>query len=229
MEKELINYLSLFVTETRRNLFENIIKWRTNYLTVALEDIYQPQNASAVLRSVDCFGLQSVSVIENKNEFRVNKEVDMGSSKWLNINSYNRGENNTLEAIKSLRDKGYRIVATTPHEGAVNLEEFDLEKGKAALFFGTELTGISDIVKDEADEFLKIPMYGFTESFNISVSAAIILHYLTYKLRRNTKIDWKLNTTEKNQILLDWLKATINNSDAIEKQFLSKNKNKDMV
>lgn len=224
MDKELINYLSSFVTENRKNLFENVIKWRTNYLTVALEDIYQPQNASAVLRTVDCFGLQSVSVIENRNEFRVNKEVDMGSSKWLNIESYNRDENNTLEAIKSLRNKGYRIVATTPHEGAVNLEDFDLEKGKAALFFGTELTGISDIVKDEADEFLKIPMYGFTESFNISVSAAIILHYLTYKLRKNPKINWQLNTKEKNKILLNWLKATINNSDAIEKQFLLENK-----
>jgi len=224
MDKELINYLSPFVTDNRKKLFEKILKWRTNYLTVALEDIYQPQNASAVLRSVDCFGLQSVSVIENRNEFRVNKEVDMGSSKWLNIESYNRDENNTLEAIKSLRGKGYRIVATTPHEGAVDLEDFDIEKGKAALFFGTELTGISDIVKEEADEFLKIPMYGFTESFNISVSAAIILHYLTYKLRKNSKIGWQLNDKEKDQILLDWLRSTIHNSDAIEKQFLSDHK-----
>jgi len=224
MDKELINYLSPLVTDNRKNLFEKIIKWRTNYLTIALEDIYQPQNASAVLRSVDCFGLQSVSVIENRNKFRVDTEVALGSSKWLNIESYNKGENNTRDAIKSLRDKGYRIVATTPHEGAVDLEDFDVEKGKVALFFGTELTGISDIVKDEADEFLKIPMYGFTESFNISVSAAIILHYLTYKLRKNPKIDWQLNAKEKDQILLDWLRSTIHNSDAIEKQFLSDNK-----
>jgi len=224
MEEKLINYLSSFVTDNRKNLFEKIIKLRTNYLTVALEDIYQPQNASAVLRSVDCFGLQSVSVIENKNEFRVDTEVALGSSKWLNIESYNRGENNTLEAIRSLRGKGYRIVATTPHEGAVDLEDFDLEKGKTALFFGTELTGISDIVKDEADEFLKIPMYGFTESFNISVSAAIILHYLTYKLRKNPKIDWQLNYKEKDQILLDWLRSTVKKSDAIEKQFFSDRK-----
>ena len=228
MEKELINYLSSFVTDNRKNLFGNIIKWRTNYLTVALEDIYQPQNASAVLRSIDCFGLQSVSVIENRNKFRVDTEVAMGSSKWLNIESYNSGENNTMEAIRSLRDKGYRIVATTPHEGAVDLEDFDLEKGKTSLFFGTELTGISDIVKNEADEFLKIPMYGFTESFNISVSAAIILHYLTYKLRKNSKIDWQLNSKEKDQILLDWLRSTINNSDAIERQFLSKRKTKNI-
>jgi len=228
MEKELINYLSSFVTDNRKNLFGNIIKWRTNYLTVALEDIYQPQNASAVLRSIDCFGLQSVSVIENRNKFRVDTEVAMGSSKWLNIESYNSGENNTMEAIRSLRDKGYRIVATTPHEGAVDLEDFDLEKGKTSLFFGTELTGISDIIKNEADEFLKIPMYGFTESFNISVSAAIILHYLTYKLRKNSKIDWQLNSKEKDQILLDWLRSTINNSDAIERQFLSKRKTKNI-
>ena len=224
MEKELINYLSSFVTDNRKKLFEKIIKSRTNYLTVALEDIYQPQNASAVLRSVDCFGLQSVYVIENRNEFRVDTEVALGSSKWLNIESYNNGENNTREAINSLRDKGYRIVATTPHEGAVDLEDFDLEKGKAALFFGTELTGISDIVKDEADEFLKIPMFGFTESFNISVSAAIILHYLTYKLRKNSKIDWQLNDKEKDHILLNWLRSTIHNSDFIEKQFLSDHK-----
>lgn len=220
MSAELIEYLSGFVTPERWKLFENVLENRTKYLTIALEDIYQPQNASAVLRSCDCFGIQNVHVIENRNEFNVDREVAMGASKWLNLYKYNRSDQNSLEAITKLKEEGYRIVATTPHEGDLNLEEFDLTKGKAALIFGTELTGITDIVKQEADEFVKIPMYGFTESFNISVSAALCLHHLTHKLRYNSDIDWKLNEAEKQEIMLEWLRRTIKSSSLLEERFL---------
>ena len=220
MTAELIEYLSGFVTPERWNLFENVLENRTKYLTIALEDIYQPQNASAVLRSCDCFGIQNVHIIENRNEFNVDREVAMGASKWLNLYKYNRSDQNSLEAITKLKEEGYRIVATTPHEGDVNLEEFDLTKGKAALIFGTELTGITDTVKQEADEFVKIPMYGFTESFNISVSAALCLHHLMHKLRYTSDIDWKLDEGEKQKIMLEWLRRTIKSSSLLEERFL---------
>ena len=222
LKKKLCKYLERFVTTNRLELFDRIIKNRTRYITLALEDIYQPHNASAVLRTCDCFGIQDIHVIENKNEYQVNPDVALGSNKWITIHKYNQEENNTLSAIKDLRNKGYRIVATTPHNEDVSLDEFDLNKGKVALFFGTELQGLSNTVINNADEYLKIPMYGFTESFNISVSAAIILHSLTQKLRNST-ISWTIPEEDMLAIRLKWLKNTIRRSDLIEKNFLKSN------
>ncbi|MEA2106636.1 MAG: RNA methyltransferase [Bacteroidota bacterium] len=220
----LTKYLEQFITTERLELFYKLINQRTRYITVVLEDIYQSQNASAVLRTADCFGIQDVHIIENKNEYQINPDVALGASKWLNLVKYNKQENNTLEAISHLRQKGYRIVATTPHTQDVNLENFDLTQGKTALFFGTELRGLSNEMIDNADEFLKIPMFGFTESFNISVSAAIILHHLTTSLRKS-EINWQLSDNEKKEILLEWLKKTIKKSSLLIDDFLSKKNN----
>ncbi len=221
MTKELIQYLSTFVTEDRFSLFNKIIKERTRYMTVVLEDIFQPHNASAVLRSCDCFGVQDVHIIENENEYNINPDVALGSSKWLNLYKYNEAENNTLNTINTLKKKGYRIIATTPHTDDVNLEDFDISKGKFALMFGSEQPGLSDIAMKNADEFLKIPMYGFTESFNISVSAAIVLHHLSLKLRQSD-IKFILPEDEQNTIILEWLKQSIKKSDLIIEKFLTK-------
>ena len=224
VRKELIQHLKQFVTDNRLEVFEKVLNNRTRYITVALEDIYQSQNASAVLRTSDCFGLQDVHIIENKNQYNINPDVTLGSSKWLNLKKYNELENNTIEAINSLRGNGYRIVATTPHSKDVDLENFDLIRGKVALFFGTELQGLSELMIENADEYLKIPMYGFTESFNISVSAAIILHHLTSKLRIS-EIDWRINDDEKEELMFQWLKKTIKSSSMLIQEFLSKKNN----
>ncbi len=223
--QELIDYLCPLITERKWDLFNKIIANRTRYITVALEDIYQPQNASAVLRTCDCFGIQDVHIIENENQYTINPKVALGASKWLNLKRYNELSNNTLQAIQELRNKGYRIVATTPHTNDTELSEFDLSKGKFALFFGSEKPGLSQIVMDNADEFLKIPMYGFTESFNISVSASIILHHLVYKLK-NSNIHTELSKSEQQEILLNWLRVSIKNSEMIEKEFYKKMRNK---
>ncbi|WP_163714658.1 TrmH family RNA methyltransferase [Mangrovibacterium lignilyticum] len=224
MDYQLIEYLSEFITPERNDLFDRVLDQRTRYLTIVLENIFQPQNASAAMRSVDCFGLQDAHVIENSNTFEVDREVAMGATKWLNVKTYSKKDDNSLDAIRALRDNGYRIVATTPHEGDTNLEDFDLRKGKAAFFFGTELTGISDVVKNEADEFLKIPMHGFTESFNISVSAAVILHHLTWKLRNDPEIDWHLTKEERAAIKLEWLRRSIKSSGLIEEKYQARQK-----
>lgn len=219
MKPELIQFLSGFITAERLDLFHKVLSFRTNYITVVLEDIYQTQNASAVLRSADCFGVQNVHVIENKNIFQVNPDVVRGASNWVSVNRYNQGQMNTSEAIRKLKADGYRIIATSPHEHDVNLEEFDLEKGKAAFIFGTERPGLTTIAKNEADEFMKIPMVGFTESLNVSVSVAVTLHYLMHKLRNNPSIDWHLTETEKQKLLLNWLRMTIKRVDLLEKKF----------
>lgn len=222
-ENELIDYLKTFVSERRYDLIEKVLNERTRYVTVVLEDIYQSQNASAVLRSCDCFGIHDIHVIENSNEYNINPDVAMGSSKWLDINKYNELENNTLAAINNLKSKGYRIVATSPNTNEIKLPEFDLGKGKAAFFFGTELTGLSDVVLDNADEFVTVPMYGFTESFNISVCAALVMSHLTSELRKSD-IDWKLTDKEYKDIKIDWLKKSIKSGEDIVDRFLKNKK-----
>jgi len=224
IDSDLIKYLEQFITPKRVDLFHQVLNQRTRYITVVLEDIYQSQNASAVLRTADCLGIQDVHIIENKNNYTINPDVVLGASKWLNLVKYNVQENNTLDTIHKLKNEGYRIVATTPHKNDVNLDDFDLSRGKTALFFGTEMNGLTDLMINHADEYIKIPMVGFTESYNISVSAAIILHYLTLKLR-NSKIDWQLSESEKKIILLEWLKKSIKKSSLLIDDFLSKNNN----
>ncbi len=213
MDKALIRYLEGFITERRRALFRKVLEHRTRYLTVVLEDLYQPHNASAVLRSCECFGIQDVHIIENRNKYTVNPDIALGASKWLNLIKYHGEENNTRRAVESLRGQGYRIVVTVPGEAATPLERFDLSRGKAALFFGTEMNGLTDTAISMADEKLVIPMYGFTESFNISVSAGIILSHLVPRLHRSE--GWQLSPEEKETIYFEWLKRSIRSSDRI--------------
>lgn len=217
----LIDYLSKFVTEERLKTFDKVLDCRTRYITVVLEDLYQPHNASAVLRSCDCFGIQDVHIVENRNTYSINPDVTLGSNKWLSLKKYNRKESNTLEAYRSLRNRGYRIIATTPHTEDTTLEGFDLDRGKLALVFGTELEGLSEIAIQEADEYMRIPMFGFTESFNISVSAAIILYHLSNRLRNST-IPWELTQKEKTELKLTWLKRSIKKSDNLVREFLAR-------
>ncbi len=221
MNKRLIEHFSKLITEERWLLMNKIVADRTRYMTVVLEDIYQPHNASAVLRTCDCFGVQDVHIIENRNKYTVNPDVALGASKWLNMKKYNQDEENTIACINDLKKQGYRIVATTPHTNDVNLEEFDLSKGKIALMFGSEQPGLTKTALNHADEFLKIPMYGFTESFNISVSASIILHHLRWKLNQSD-IKWQLKKKETDGILLNWLRQSVKRSDVIEKDFLKR-------
>lgn len=220
---ELISYLESFVTEERAALFNKIVEQRTRYITVVLEDIYQSQNASAVLRTCDCCGLQDVHIIENTNEYTINPDVALGSDKWLDMYRYSAPEDNTLAAYKQLREQGYRIVATSPHKDDVMLDDFDIGVGKAAFVFGTELRGLSDTAIENADEYVKIPMYGFTESYNISVSAAIVLSNLTTKLFKSD-IEWRLTEEEKLILRLNWLRESIKSSKQLEKEFLSRNR-----
>jgi tRNA (guanosine-2'-O-)-methyltransferase len=223
MNQQLIQFLSEFVTTERLNLFNQILSLRTNYLTVVLEDIYQTQNASAVVRTADCFGIQNVHMIENKNVFQVNPDVVRGASNWVTVNRHNGSAMNTTDALRKLRCDGYRIVLASPHDHDVNLEDFDLNKGKTALVFGCERPGLSEWANSEADEFMKIPMVGFTESLNVSVAVAVTLHHLTHRLRSTTSIDWHLSDAEKQELLLAWLRVSIKRVDLLEQKFFELN------
>jgi tRNA (guanosine-2'-O-)-methyltransferase len=212
-DKELKNYLYQFLSENRKAKFEEVLSERTRHFAIALEDIYQSHNASAVVRSADCFGIQDVYTIETINDFTPSKGVSKGAVKWIGMNSY--GEYKAC--YKDLRSKGYQIVATTPHTDDCNLDDFDFTK-KSVIFFGSEKEGICQETKDEADIFLKIPMQGFTESLNISVSAAIVMQKITAQLKLS-EIDWQLSEEEKEELRLDWAKKTVQRINMHLKEF----------
>jgi tRNA (guanosine-2'-O-)-methyltransferase len=215
---KLIDFLSGFVSERRLSIIDKVIENRTSYVTVLLEDISHAQNANAVLRTCECMGLQDIHIIENLNQYYYSKGVAMGAGKWVNFHKYNKHENNSLEAINTLKSSGYRIVATAPGGNCIPLQDFDVTKGKFAIVLGTEQEGISETVRKHADELITIPMYGFTESFNLSVSNAIILHHLIEKLR-SSDVEWQFSDDEKTKLKLQWLRLAIKKSDLLIQKF----------
>lgn len=208
-----LHYLENFLTDNRKERFLEILQNRTNHFTVAVEDVFQMHNTSAVMRSCEVFGIQQLNVIEERFGKRIDKQIAMGAQKWVDINTFD----SVSSCITTLRNKGYQIVATTPHEKDSLLENFDISK-RSALFFGTEKEGLSDEILQQADGFLKIPMVGFTESLNISVSAAIIIQNLTNRLR-NSNLKWQLSDDEILEKRLAWAKNSIKDIKRIEKRY----------
>lgn len=218
IKRKLLDYLRGFLTESRISRIEEVCNQRTRHCSLILENIYQVHNISAVMRSCDCFGIQDLHIIDHVHPFKTNKDVDLGSSKWLNIQTYPKKENLT-HCLNTLKGKGYRIVATTPHLGDVDLPDFDVQQ-KFALAFGTELNGLSGELMDQADEFLKIPMVGFTESLNISVSAAISLYTLSRRIRSEVR-GWELEPEERLDLELDWVISSVRSGPMLARHFVA--------
>lgn len=216
-QQALIEHLSRYATAERLAKFERVLAERTRYLTVALEDIYQAHNASAVVRSCDAFGLQDVHIIENRNPYQLNPGVSLGSEKWCSLLRYHQGPANTAPCLSHLREQGYLLAATTLNKTDVALADLPLDQ-PVALIFGTELEGISETVFQMADRFVQIPMYGFAESFNISVSAALCLYETTTRLRRSG-LPYGLSEAEKQALRLQWLRRSVRKSDEKERGF----------
>ncbi|MGQ1889726.1 TrmH family RNA methyltransferase [Thermophagus sp. OGC60D27] len=213
--------MSKFLTTERFQLFERVIDNRTNYLTVVLENIFHSHNASAVLRSCDCFGVQDVHIIDDDNNYEVNPDVALGASKWLSLHHYaDRDGNTTQTVLSNLKKKNYRIIATVPDKTALPFYDLDICNGPVALILGNEKNGISDVVRNLADDFITIPMIGFTESLNISVAAAIMLQHFSTHIRKQLDVsEWKINYKYRNQLLLAWMRKSIKKADLIEKAF----------
>jgi tRNA (guanosine-2'-O-)-methyltransferase len=208
-----LNFLEGILTDNRKERFQNVLATRTNHFTVAIEDIFQLHNTSAVMRSCEVFGIQQLNVIEEKYGKSIDKEIAMGAQKWVDVNRFE----SISACVENLKTKGYQIIATTPHENDCLLDDFDISK-PSALFFGTERDGLSQEVLDFADGFLKIPMVGFTESLNISVSAAIIIQNLMSRLHKSD-IVWQLSDHEILEKRLDWARKTIKDIKRIEARY----------
>ncbi|NND51318.1 MAG: RNA methyltransferase [Flavobacteriaceae bacterium] len=217
VDLKLLEHLESYLTNRRQQRFLEVVSQRTKHLTVAIEDVYQKHNTSAVLRSCDIFGIQEVHIIEAENDLQIDREIALGAQKWVDLYHYPSADT----CIDNLRNKGYRIIATTPHETEHKLEDFDISE-PACIFLGRETEGLSEVIFDRADSHLNIPMYGFTESLNISVSAAIILQHLTSKLRKS-EIAWQLTEEEQLEKRIDWSKKTIKSINSVLEHYYAHN------
>lgn len=213
-DENYLEYLETFISENRKEGFKRVLANRTKHFTVVCEDVYQLHNTSAVMRSCEVFGIQELNVVEKKFGKTIDKEIALGAEKWVDINRFSDIQN----CINDLKTKGYQIIATTPHENDCMLEDFDFTKS-SAIFFGTERHGLSEEVINQADGYLKIPMVGFTESLNISVSAAIILQNISTRLR-HSEINWKLTEAELLEKRIDWTRKSIKDIDFITQKYL---------
>lgn len=212
---ELLSHLESFLTVERIQRFKEVLEQRTNFITVAIEDVYQLHNTSAVIRSCDAFGVQEVHVIEDRFGERLDKNIAMGAEQWVDVHRYN----NTQSCLQELRKKGYQVVATTPHGNSTKLGDFEISK-PIALFFGTEKEGLSPEVLQNADSSLSIPMSGFTESLNISVAAAICLCHLTSVLHKSG-LPWALTEKEVLEKRMEWTKKSIKDVEGIIGRYLA--------
>ncbi|MXN92453.1 TrmH family RNA methyltransferase [Flavobacterium sp. Sd200] len=213
-DTDYLDYLETFLTPERCAKFMEILKHRTKHFTVAIEDVYQLHNTSAVMRTCEVFGIQELSVIEEKYGKKIDKEIALGAQKWVDVTRYD----NTVSCIDALRAKGYKIIATSPHAESCFLDDFDISQ-PAAIFFGTEKLGLTEEVLKEADGFIKIPMLGFTESLNISSSAAIVIQNLSSRLQKSD-IEWQLTEEEVLEKRIDWSRKSIKDIDFITERYL---------
>lgn len=209
-----LNEFYSIISQSKQEMYDRIASERTQHLTVVLENIHQEHNASAVLRSCDCFGIQDLHVIEKNNQYKVQRDIALGAGRWVDLYNYDKGPQPSVDCIQKLKSKGYKIVATTPHTRDVTINDLNLDQ-PIALVFGTEHLGISPEIIEMADEFVKIPMFGFSESFNISVSVAISLNVLRHRLE-NSETTWKLNEEEQTKLKLKWCRKILRSGQAME-------------
>lgn len=212
-DHQLFTYLESYLTEERKQRFLEVLQHRTKHITIAIEDVYQMHNTSAIIRSCDVFGVQEVHVVEDRFAKRLDKNIAMGAEKWVDVHHHK----NTADCLKQLKSEGYQIIATTPHNDSTLLPDF-FPKKKSAIFFGTEKEGLSEAVMQQADGFLKIPMVGFSESLNVSVSAAVIIQDVAHKVR-NSNLDWRLTEEEILEKRMDWTKKSIKHVKGIIKRY----------
>ena len=213
-KRKFLEYLEGYLTDHKKKLFQKILMQRTRHFTIAVEDIYRDHNAGALVRTSDCFGIQDIHIIEDHYNFNVLHNISKGSERWVDYHLYQEEENNSRACVNKLKSLDYQIVATSPHQNECLLKDFDI-RPKSAFFFGGEREGLSDEVLQQADVFLKIPMLGFTESFNISVAAAIVLYDLTQKLRKSKDIPWQLTEEEIIDKKIDWAISSIPHGEKI--------------
>lgn len=211
--RERIALLSGFMLPARYDVLRRTVAMRTRYMTILAENTFHPQNAAALIRHCEAFGLQQMHTVETFCRFNPSAAIVRGTDRWVDI----RRHGSTAEALAALRAEGYRIVATTPHREDTTPESFDVGRGRFALVFGTEHAGISEEVLASPDEFLRIPMCGMVESLNVSASAAILIYMLSERMRRQVE-GWNMTAAEQAATLYGWMCRSVKDSEEILKR-----------
>ena len=200
----IIEKLKKHIGANRAKRINEVIQQRTDLIRVVIEDINYERNAGALLRTCDCFGIQKALIIEKYYHEWVTHLIAKGAEKWVDIERFDTPKtNNTLACIQKLKQEGYQVVACTPHNPDITLPDFEITR-KTALLFGCEEDGLTDDALNNADLKLSVPIYGFAESFNVSVSAALILQDLVTKMRKSN-IQWQLSEEERKDLEIEWL------------------------
>ena len=205
------------ITPNKVSMFERIAPQRSRHLVVGIENIQQDHNASAIMRSMDCLGFQELHLIEKNNSYQFQRDIALGAARWLDVAQHQEGPEPVFDAIAQLKNKGYRIVATSPHHKAVTPQTIDISQ-PIALFFGAEKHGISEELLQNADELLHIPMHGFTESFNLSVSAAMVLSALRTRLEAS-EVNWLLPKAAQTMLKIEWCERILNGGPQLAQKF----------
>ena len=209
-------YMESFLTDERREVLRRTLSSRTRYMTILTENTFHPQNASALVRHCEAFGVQELHTVETRCKFSPNVNIVRGTDKWVDITRHD----STADAIAALKGAGYRLVATTPHRESCTPETFDVERGPFCLVFGTEHAGVTDEIIEAADEYLRIPMCGMVESLNVSASAAILIYMLSQRMRLSPSIDWHLKEADEREMLFRWVMSSVRDAERIlERQF----------
>ena len=208
--RERLDYMTRFITDERREVLQRTVAQRTHYMRILTENMFHPQNASAIMRHCEAFGIQQIHTVEDRCKFDPSVNIVRGTQKWVDVEHHET----TAEALQALKSEGYRIVATTPHRCSATPETFDVTKGKFALVFGTEHAGISDEVIEAADDFLMIPMCGMVESLNVSASAAILIYMLSERIRQSVE-GWQLTDAEQLKLLTRWTMSSVRDYEGI--------------
>ncbi|HEY3445278.1 MAG TPA: RNA methyltransferase [Myxococcales bacterium] len=170
------NQFQDMLLDERRRRIEEVVALRTRSLAVVLEDLEDPHNVAAVLRSCEAFGIQEVHAITRNYAFHPNPKITQGAEKWLDLSLYREPE----RCLSLLKQRGYLLAATHLSDDAISLFDLPVDR-PVALIFGTEKVGVSPEMLSRCDVRFKIPMLGFSQSFNISVATAICLSHLVFK------------------------------------------------
>lgn len=220
-DEQFLPFIEQFLTDQRKILLHEVLEKRTRHVTVVLDDIFHSHNAGAILRNCDCFGIQDIHIVENRYSWERHPRVESGSKKWLTMHRYNGKADNTLDCFKALKAKGYKIAATTPHTD-LSIDDLPLDQ-PIAFVFGAERRGVSELALQNADLLCRIPMHGFTESFNVSVAAALTLHAMRRRLAAEN-IPHALSIHEKKALKYLWTRNSLKHIEKYERAYLGMKK-----
>ncbi len=190
-------------SERRISRLSRALRYTQPDLTVVLENIDDPHNVSAVLRTCDAVGVRSVNLIYTMEQFpKIGKKSSASAKKWVSTVRFKSAD----ACFESLRQQGFIVAASALDSNAVSLYELKLNR-KIALVFGNEHRGVSERTASLADSLFQIPMFGMVQSLNVSVACAITLYEaLRQRLQSGQLDEQKISDVEFHEALAEWSK-----------------------